>query len=464
MKNIPSLTSALRQVDSRLESISSGLADIFREISSEEIEILKQAREELGGDEPKEKFEHFSRGIRQGTQRNIYTHLGEAKDLTERLLAVTRRLRKTTQKVEPLERIKTDIKDVVIQSDWFKKRFPLEYERHRRQKEVPWGQETFRHLRREYDIEEPPQLEYPYVELSVPESDAAKKRKQRREKAKKLREQKEQKEKEEREERIKEKKKKQEKKTSFSTFRRKITAQDAHDKINSVINIVYELLKEYFGEEGILIEASSQLYKYISIMSKPGLADVIEKVPGIGSLFSSNKERKESFREIKRVLETLFGHRGRPGQYVVTTERAFLIPLLDECQKAREGIRWFNKTELEHIQDLQRVLEEDPYMKLSPEQKKEKKRPKLPTPPLLHRRIKWTPEQEEERLRRDRKEYQERVERGEAWSPKTRFELEQIEHDLKMKGYGSIQKKRQRRRGMLLKRLVSSVKKEEFNG
>jgi len=310
------LTKTLKEVEARLSNVSSGIATLFERLHDEEPAIIEQALKDRGV--PEAHRAHGKAEIEELLETQIYGRLDEAKKLAERFLAVTRKITDISKKVEVWERFKADVKKLVFESDWYKKRFPADYERRRRMRETPWAQETYRRWlpgrepSEEYWYENRPGAYRGYSADS---------------------------------------------RQSIKTA----SLEDIRKQVVGLTEEVYDLVKEYFGAEGPIVSAADNIRDYLIKLRRPGLLDKLTSIPKVGELLgliSGKKEKQEAISEIIRIIETIFGYEGRPGQYVTLGEKAFLMPTLLELQGAATGLDRVTTEGLEYPSRIVKELEE----------------------------------------------------------------------------------------------------------
>lgn len=321
------LTKTLKTVESILSDISSEIASIFQQLHEEEDQIIEQILTERNI--PESQWKQGREEILQVLEGQVSSKLDEAQKLVGRFLTVTRKISDISKKTEMWERIKSDIKKLIFESEWYKKRSPIDYERRRRQREYPWSQETYRRW--------------------LPEREETEEYWQEREHR-----------------RHPEESKIEKPWYAPASIKQHIvkmgSASEIRVRISKLVEEVVDLTEEFFDPEGPIVTGADNIRDYLIKLNKSGLLDKLSKIPKIGdliNLFSGKKEKGEAISELIRIIENVLGYHGRPGQYVTLGEKAFLRPLLLELQDASAGLENVTARGLEYPSKVIEELEEE---------------------------------------------------------------------------------------------------------
>jgi len=284
------LTQVMRQVEQDLNKIEEVLAQTIHFISRD---LESMAVRLSGGSEflQKELEEHLNQEVRDRIVR--------AKGLCTRFLRVTENAVNMAESLDPWERLKSSI----FESDWYKRKFPTDYERRKKLKEI---KREKRYIpEREDVIEEDRQM------MSILE-EIRKRREQRKRSMLDL-------------------------KTAQSS--------DAVGSIKESLQSLNSFITKYFLSESPIMLAADKVHQRLH----KSIKDLREH--GLGAQVN--------------LISEVFGDKQGPGKYVKSGNKAFLQPVRALLEQALEVLKGLI-TNPERVQETLRKLPEEPTVPQQP--------------------------------------------------------------------------------------------------
>lgn len=296
------ITKFLKEIEAELIQISSGLVDVMQVLQSQSNALIEQWLQET----PVEHRQAEIKEIQGVLQSKVYDPLREAKYTADRFARTTQNAQDLSKKTEIWERFKDEVKDLVYESDWYKKRFPADYERRRRKREM----QRYRQIK-PYP-EERRELIRPEERVLRTQPFAAQ-LKERLSKVGQL--------------------------------------ENIQGYLQELIDQTMELYRGYFTADSPIVKASdktSKTFRYLEKVPAFILGTIFSKIPILSNIAEAfgkmlggagTKDKRKLIQEQRRMLENVFGFEGQPGKYITMGGDGYVMPIITHTQEAMRGLQ-----------------------------------------------------------------------------------------------------------------------------
>jgi hypothetical protein len=238
--------------------------------------------------------------IEEQLNQEVRDKIMKAKSLCTRFLRVTENAVNMAESLDPWERLKS----LVFESDWYRKKFPTDYDRRKKLKELE--------REKKYIPEREDTAEREDQQLTTILEEIRKRREQR-------------------------------KRSMLSS--RAAQSNDIEESINTSLQSLNGFITRYFLDESPIILAADKvqqrLHKSIKNLREYGLGAQVN------------------------LISEVFGDKEGPGRYIKSGNKAFLLPIRALLEQALETLRSLSSNP-ERVQEMLRKLPEEPVIPQQP--------------------------------------------------------------------------------------------------